>query len=212
MGRTACRTKSGSTHMVVGDPNIFAIESGIMQAYEYLGLRALGFFVIHVDGRSFGLKEPDATHLANSFDEVGRRIAGRGAHSPIFAMDSDAHEIALAFRRCFYAECEDGEIFLGMTKPMFSKAINGNHLVWAPDGDAAFDDGGYVLHFEDENRVRIIAFKSTEDNLYDPASLRDLWLPADDFYAVLREWRDKFEAQWEVLPKEPAHVTVFPAR
>ena len=34
--------------MIVGDPSIFAIESGITKAYERPSFLALGFFVLHV--------------------------------------------------------------------------------------------------------------------------------------------------------------------
>jgi immunity protein 42 of polymorphic toxin system len=38
--------------MIVGNPSIFAIESQITKAYESLSMRALGFFVVHIGGRS----------------------------------------------------------------------------------------------------------------------------------------------------------------
>jgi len=91
--------------MIVGNPVLFAIESDVTQAYEKLSLRALGFFVIHVLGRRFGVKSPDATMLANSFDEVGKRIAERGRHNAPFAV-ADAGELANAVRRALYAESE----------------------------------------------------------------------------------------------------------
>jgi hypothetical protein len=74
-------------------------------------------------------------------------------------------------------------------------------LVWAPDGDEAFDDGSYVLQFDVENRVRLIGFKSDDTDRYDPATLKDIWLSSDDFYSVLSRWRDAFEAEWETAPK-----------
>jgi hypothetical protein len=194
--------------MIVGNPDIFAIESEITKAYERLSFRALGFFVIDVMGEPYGVKEPDATLLAVSFDEVGRRIARRGRHTPPFAMDSNAGDVAYAFRRVLYDGCEEGELFFGMPDPQFKHAICSNRLEWAPDGDEAFDDSSYVLQFEDENRVRLIAYKSiayknTLDTTYDPASLRDVWLSQDEFYGVLQNWRDRFEAEWKALPKVP---------
>jgi Immunity protein 42 len=210
MNRKACRTKSLSSQMIIGDPSVFAIESGIMQAYEQLGLRALGFFVIHIMGKSYGIKEPDAAHLANSFDEVSRRVTARGNHMPPFPVDAEAAAIALAYYRSVYAECEEQELFFGMTDSQFSHSMHQSGLVWAPDGEAAFDDGSYVLQFDHGSQVRLIAFRSKKD--YSIDSIRDLWLPASDFYGVLEEWRDRFEADWKAHPKEPAHVTIFPCR
>jgi hypothetical protein len=74
--------------------------------------------------------------------------------------------------------------------------------MWAPDGDAALDDGSYVLQFDVDDRVRVIAFRCRENFLHDPATLSDVWLSADGFYNVLQQWHDAFEAEWESLPKE----------
>ena len=198
--------------MIVGDPGTFAIESVITEAYEYPGLMALGYFVIHIGGRSFGLKELDATMLACSFDEVARRLAKRGSHNPPFPIDSSAGRIANAFIRAVYEPThEDGEQFFGIVAPEFQKAITSGRLEWAPDGDAAFDDGSYVLHLEDLKNVRLIAYMSTPAYLYDPKSLREIWLPIDDFYAILQSWHDRFEAEWKSAPKIAASRKVFKA-
>ena len=187
--------------MIIGDPEIFAIESVITEAYERLSLRALGYFVILVAGRSYGVKEPEATMLACSFDEVGRRLAERGSHSPAFPIDASAWEIAHAFRRAGYGDCGEHERFFGMAASQFDDTINQKRLEWAPDGDEAFDDGSYVLQIEDLKKVRLIAYVSTPDFLYDPATLREIFLPSDDFYEILQNWRDRFEAEWLAAPK-----------
>ena len=182
--------------MMIGNPLKFAIESEITQASERSSQVALGFFVIDVMGRSYGVRQPDATMLGASLNEVGRRIARRGSHNLPVIMEADSGSVASAFRRAVYGECEADESFFGMTSPQFRDAIYSNHLVWAPDGDEAFDDGSYVLQVESQNQVRLIAFVGTPDFLYDPSSLRDLRLPASEFYTVLQDWRDNFENEW----------------
>lgn len=89
--------------MLVGDPSIFAIESGIYKAYKRLHFRAWGFFVIHVKGRRYGVYEHDATTPANSLDEVEKRIARLGKHTAPFAAESNATEIAYSYRNAFIA-------------------------------------------------------------------------------------------------------------
>jgi hypothetical protein len=116
-GTTAIEMR-GHSKMIVGDPLIFAIESNSTQAYEQLGLRALGFFVVHVMGRSYGVKSPDATMLAISFDEVGRRFAERGRHNASFSTEPNGGEIANAIRRAIYTDHEEGELLFGMS-PQF---------------------------------------------------------------------------------------------
>jgi hypothetical protein len=201
-GRYSDRNQE-SSEMIVGHASTFAIESEIGSAYEEPGLLALGFFVIHILGRRYGVKEPDATMLSNSFTEVCRRLAERGLHNAPFAAGTEAAQVAVAFRRAVYTECDEGELFFGMALSEFTEALYSNRLVWAPDGDEAFDDGSYVLQFDIGDRVRLIAFNSTsdEDPLWDPTSLREVWLAADQFYGVLHEWRDKFRLEWESLPK-----------
>jgi hypothetical protein len=188
--------------MVIGNPSVFAIESEIAQAYQRLSQRALGFFVVHVGGRRFGICESHATMLGCSFDAVQRRIARRGTHTAAFATEPDAGKIADAFRNAVYAEDRDEDYF-GIPRAEFRKLFNqgSSDLMWAPDGDEAFDDGSYVLQFDVEDRVRLIAFKSCDGYIHDPVALSDVWLPADDFYRVLQRWQEAFDSEWAVMPK-----------
>jgi len=194
-----------SNHLLlVGDKSTFAIESGITHAYERLSFRALGFFVLHIGSHSYGVREPDATMLACSFDEVKDRIAQRATHIAPFANVGDAGKIADAYRDAIYAPNQENEQFFGIPCSEFSALIYSNHLKWAPDGDEAFDDSSYVLQFDIEDQVRLIAFKSTTDGYHHvPQTLRDVWLSADDFYGVLEKWAAAFEASWKTLPKQP---------
>lgn len=142
---------------------------------------ALGFFVINIMGRSYGVREPNATTLGASFNEVGRRIAGRGSHSLPVVMEADAGSVAFAFRSVAYGRPAENELFFGMAAEQFRDAIYSNQLLWAPDGDEAFDDGSYVLQVESLDQVRLIAFVGKPDVGFDPSSLRDLRLSGDEF-------------------------------
>jgi hypothetical protein len=187
--------------MIIGDPSVFAIESGISQAYDRQSFLALGFFVIYVGGHCYGVREFDATMLACSFNEAKRRIANRGNHIASFA-ESDAEQIARAFRSAVYAD-EQEKSYFGIEMSDFRRHFDqeANSLLWAPDGDAAFDDGSYVLHFDLEKRVRLIAFKSIENYGYDPTTLSEAWMAADRFYDILMHWIDSFETEWKRFKK-----------
>jgi hypothetical protein len=191
--------------MIVGNPGVFAIESAITNAYERLSFRALGFFVIHVGGRRYGVHKPDATMLACSFDAVERRLSRRGMHTAPFAAEPDAGRIADAFRDACYAGICPQEGYFGMCEAEFCKLFDwdsSRELLWAPDGDEAFDDGSYVLQFDVADRVRVIAFRSVEGGYpHDPSTLNDVWLNDGTFYDVLQRWRDAFEAAWRIAPK-----------
>jgi hypothetical protein len=185
--------------MTIGDTSTFAIESEITRAFARLSFRGLGFFVIHVAGQRYGINSPSQSMLACSFDEVGRRINGRGTHQAPFA-EAAAIEIASAYTSAAYLDNNRNETYFGMGEAQFTKTLYSNSLVWAPDGDEAFDDSSYVLQFDVGDRVRLIAFKRP-DSLVDPASMRETWLSSDTFYSTLRQWRDTFMTEWESLPK-----------
>jgi hypothetical protein len=187
--------------VIIGSPSVFAIESEITQAYDRLSQRALGFFVLHVGGRRFGVCKPDATMLGCSFDTVQRRIGERGRHTAPFG-DEDGGKIADAFRSAVYADEQD-ESYLGMPLAEFRDLFYrvSNDLMWAPDGDEAFEDGSFVLQFDVEERVRLIAFRSGEGFVHDPSTLSDVWLPADEFYRVLQQWHQAFDSEWATMPK-----------
>ena len=189
--------------MIIGDPVTFAIESRIEVAHEERRLLALGLFVIHVGGFRYGVYQHDASALAVSFDEVGRRIARRGRHTAPF-VNCDAAAIADAYRGAIYGEVQEDQ-YLGMPRQEFEDLIHDHRIDWAPDGDECFDDGSYVLQFDVGDRVRLIAFR-TDSWPYDPDTLRDVWLAADHYYAILIRWREAFQVKWESMPHKDRGV------
>ena len=186
--------------MLIGDPSTFAIESGTTCAYERLSFRALGYFLIHIGGRCFGVRDPDASMLACSLGEVEGRIARRGSHITPFATEIGG-DIADAVGVAIYAPEDEEKRVFGMSQADLSKVFCSHHLIWAPDGDEAFDDGSRVLHFDAGDQVRLIGFKSGDDYLHDPATLADLWLDASAFYEILDQWRSSFLAEWQAAQK-----------
>lgn len=90
-----------------------------------------------------------------------------------------------------------------MSHQEFSHWLENGKLVWAPDGDEAFDDGSFVLQFDVDDRVRLIGFRSGANCHHDPETLSDVWLPANAFYGILRQWRDAFIEDWRSMPKTP---------
>ncbi len=188
--------------MLIGDPTQFAIESQISLAYEELGARAFGYFVIHIGGRCYGVREPNATWLACSFGDVEDRIARRGRHTAPFVTEDNAGRIADAYRDAIYAPDQEGNYYFGIQQPKFHDLIYSNHLAWAPDGDEAFDDWSHVLQFDVGIRVRLIGFRSLNEGYHhDPSTLTDVTLEADRFYGILQNWRDAFVTEWAATPK-----------
>src|SRR5215471_13402656 len=110
--------------MTVGDTSVFAIESEITRAFERPSWRGLGFFVIHVAGRRYGIKSPGQSMLACSFDEVGTRITGRGTHQAPFA-EATAIDIANAYTKAVYLDNTGNDTYLDLSEAQFTKCANG---------------------------------------------------------------------------------------
>ena len=174
--------------MTSGDPSTFAIEVSVSRR-SILDDQTphLGYFVLHVRGSRYGVCSPEATALGCSLDEVRRRVAHKGRHLASFAGEK-ACEIADAFRKAVFAPEQEALSFFGMSRSEFTEVLYGQHIVWAPDGDAAFDDGSYVLQFDLEQNVRIIAFKSAAHGYgYDLSTLREVTIVATKFYSILQD-------------------------
>src|SRR5262249_5900052 len=141
---------------LVGDTSVFAIESEITVAYHRASFRALGFFTIYVRGKMFGFRKPDATMLACSFDAVETRLSNAGSHTFPFG-DADAASIVSAYEHALFIDDGTKSCF-GMSSQAFIELLHEKNIVWAPDGDEAFDDGSHILQFDIGDRVRLIAF------------------------------------------------------
>jgi len=195
--------RRGDEDMIVGSTAGFAIESELSRAYERLSFRGLGFFLIHLEGMSYGVRAEDATLLACSCDEVAERLAARGEHTALFASFPEASRLADAATLAVYGDVdEEAEALPGLSFVELRRALYRSRLVWAPDGDEAFDDGSSVLQFDVGARVRLVGFRRS-DYRHEPGTLRDVWLDSDQFYDVLQRWWTEFDAQWAAAPKEP---------
>lgn len=102
--------------MVVGDPAKLAIESHVIRYSPALSQRGLGYFLIHVGGNRYGIRAPEATLLACSFDAVGRRLARRGRHSIPEMEGFDGSDMTSAYVRAYFSETSPSERFLGRTR------------------------------------------------------------------------------------------------
>ncbi len=188
--------------MIIGNPTLFAIESEITTAYHSLHFLALGYFSIHIQGQQYGVIDPYATYFGNSVQEVEKLLKGRGKHNFDFVSEFSAANIADAYRIAIYETNEENAdtaaIQLSRQKEFRDIA---HRMTWAPDGDTAFDDSSYILHVDIGDHVRLIGFRWKSGGLHDPATLSDLWIPANEFYDILQQWLDRFHNQWSTMQK-----------
>ncbi|WEJ98611.1 MAG: Imm42 family immunity protein [Candidatus Sphingomonas phytovorans] len=181
--------------MIVGDQSSFAIESSITEAFPSLSQRALGYFVVHVRGKIFGVREPDASMLGCSFSEVKDRLGRRGTHGISYLSDVSAPVIVEAFLDAIYRDVARSDYF-SYPKSEFSSELYGSKIPWAPDGDEAFDDGSHILQFDVGEKVRLIAFQNMDCSVDTAKSIEEEWIDGDIFYGVLAQWSALFLADW----------------
>jgi hypothetical protein len=184
--------------MMVGSPRTFAIESRITQAYDVLSLRALGCLLIYVSGYRYGVDADDASILANSYDAIVNRVQQRGTHRAPFSFETSV-DIAHAVSAALYTECGHQKFF-GLSQSAFGAFVSTAGVLWAPDGDEAFDDGSHVLQFDVDDQVRLVGFQR-EAGCVSAASVSDIWLPEQEFYSTLETWRNEFDKEWASRPK-----------
>lgn len=188
--------------VLVGSKSLIAIEADIACAFEERSLIGLGYFQIYLDGVGYGERRHDATFLANSLDEVKRRLEKRGAHVADFSFGVSAEEIAHAYCDGIYGDAPTSRKYFGLPLDNFLNVVYGNEIIWAPDGDAAFDDGSNVLQFDSGELVRVIGFKRSEAG--EVMLVRDVIIEENRFYRILSTWVELFEKTWAHLPKNPS--------
>jgi hypothetical protein len=127
-------------------------------------------------------------------------LSDRGLHRFPFA-ESDAAALADGYREAIYGtEDEWNGNRWDIDRDSFCHHIQTSRIQWAPDGDEAFDDSSYILQFDIGEQVRIIAFQCTQGLHHDPGTLREMWIPEEEFYGILREWQHAFLSEWKSLP------------
>jgi len=132
--------------------------------------------------------------LGCSFNEVECRLQRRGTHLVPIVNHVAATDVAAAYLDAIYRDTQRTDYF-GLSQHQFTDALYSSGSIWAPDGDAAFDDGSHILQFDVESRVRIVAFLNTEPPGVLPQTIREEWMDADLFYAIVSGWRTLFATE-----------------
>lgn len=176
--------------MIVGSAENFALESGLSCPVKNTSQQALGFFLIHLGGVEFGVRDSEATLLGCSIDTVEQRLATRGCHVSERLASLSAKELADLYLSSFYDET-------GHSTRTQNDFLDGN-VIWCPDGDAAFDDGSHVLQFDQGKHVRLVAFRNDDGNSSD---LTERTILADDYYSILKTWLSEFRKERDIALK-----------
>lgn len=166
--------------MLFGDRSTFAIDCEITSRRP--PHQALGKFVVYLAGRRFGVDEPEASMLANSIDAIEDRLRNRGLHQCRSLTSIPAVSIANAYLSETYLDVDA------------AASVDWRPVVWAPDGDEAFDDGSHILQLDAGPSVRLIGFQNTGDALA-AEDIVELTILPDAFYSVLAQCADWYRGQ-----------------
>ncbi len=180
--------------MIVGDRGILAIESNITNVLENQSQMALGSFLVHIGEYTFGVNEPNATLLGCSYQEVCCRLERRGMHQFPLLVSATAIEVATAYLNAVYFG-EPRVKYFGLSEEQFLEKLYSSKVIWASDGDAAFDDGGHILQFDVDGYVRVLGFLDTVKITGASGAVVEQWLDADFFYSTLLDWKISFEME-----------------
>ena len=177
-----------------GVPGIFSLETEIPNISNIVvnsSWVANGKLLVGVNDLIFGVDEDEASGLACSYDEICKRVMRKGFFVNELVLKYSAIRIVLARQIVeFGLELEsytDPDAFL------ICELLYSNDNNWIPDGDAAFDDGSVIIHFDRGDQVYLIAFKASSELADIQSTLTELTIPATQFYSTLEAWRDKFE-------------------
>ncbi|SEM35475.1 Imm42 family immunity protein [Xaviernesmea oryzae] len=180
--------------MLIGNKMTFAIQSEVSKFLESESQLAIGLFNIHIKANRYGVAKPDASLLGNSFKEVQLRIKRREKHT--IKNEISAIDLVSIIQYETYGlgkiDLKFGENF----RKQIMRDVDDNLLIWAPDGDEAFDDGSHVIHIDSKDKVRIIGFLNEEP----VAKLSEIYLEASVFYEVLSTWYAVFFDDWKRSP------------
>lgn len=175
--------------MIVGDVKTFAIEFQISEAHPDDHFWALGFFIVHVNGREYGVRSDNATMLANAVDGAAELLRTRGVTVNSRLSNMTADQLADEYLEIFYREISN-KIAANDLKDRQTQFLSASCL-W-PSYDEEFDDGSHILRFDLGSHVRVVGFKN--DN-YQPDRLTETRVKAEVFYDVISRWPVLFREQ-----------------
>ena len=166
-------------NMVLGNTNRFAIEVNVNNLFhdEYIGE---GNFIVHINNFSYGLREEYATVYLCIID-ILKNFHLEFKNTDLGLEKFSKNEIAMYHYMQKYGEVDSTEY----DKFLLQKT---QHLTeWLPE--SAFDDGSHVLHFDVDEKVRLIGYKSCsidEHFCVEESSVNEIFIPRIEFAEILR--------------------------
>lgn len=176
--------------MLFGNKEKFAIEFEVKEIYHDKRFIGDGFFVVYIDGFMYGRKEDDAT----SFGAIRGTL--RESHDSFFHLKNPFFHYK-DFETCDkYYDCsyrlvnrytEDNlKDFRDVYKIGYEH--NGERFIvsWA-QMEEAFDDGSFVLQLNEGDSVRLLGFKTSDDETYNIENVHGAIIQKEKFSSIIQE-------------------------
>lgn len=165
--------------MLFGDKSKFGLEIEVNEIYgnEFIGD---GFFVVYIDNICYGKRDKYATTFVSIVNDL--LIFYSNLKNTNTGLENySKEEIAI----CFYCQ---GYSDANLSKYKYELLEKTKYLyAWNPD--EAFDDGSWVMHFDDDEKTRIIGFKSCMlDDVNSKVienSVHEITIPRKDFRMIV---------------------------
>lgn len=190
--------------MIIGNPEVFALESEQTDLFEGGPWLSNGTFFLHIAGRRFGSDNRGNTNMSIVLWEIERRLNDRGEHNLDHLGAMDAATLASIFEDVVY-RMEPQQQYEFMSASELGDALYTAGINWSYGMGEAFDDGSRILQTDVGDQVCVVGYRVDHANElgYQPDSLREQWLSSDEFYGLLEEWRQAFLREYDALPKRP---------
>lgn len=169
--------------MIFGDKSSFAIEIEIDEIYNdcFIGD---GFFIVFINGVFYGRRERNATSFPSTLNQLSYFIDNM-INTDISLENKSKEDISIGYYCQNYSE----KNLSCYNKDFLEKTCN--LITWSPD--EAFDDGSYVIHFDNAGKTRIIGFKSCMENdncMVKFGTENEIVICREEFERVLKETCD----------------------
>ena len=169
--------------MIVGDRSRFAVEIELHPDSPKSISTGFGLYRFWIADQPYGRSAPDASCLAASCDALRERLGQRGHHDATGMPTGNPLGI---LERAYWLIYRVTDVHIASRQASAQEVAQARRLMMAPDGDEAFDDGSFVVQWDDRGVVGLAAGLVGEGDgpmIVDP--VRSIRLGTVDFYDVV---------------------------
>ncbi len=176
--------------MLFGNKEKFAIEFEVKEIYHDKRFIGDGFFVVYIDGFMYGRKEDDATSFGcirstlKYFDVLQSPSKNPFNKYECYELCDKFYDTAYRMERRYKEE--EIKDFIKEAEITYDKRENCLLDYWTPM-EEAFDDGSFVLQLNEGDSVRLLGFKTSDDETYNIENVHGAIIQKEKFSSIIQE-------------------------